>query len=230
MNDIEQQPDIAVFLASSVHDMKNSLCLLGGTLEQLIEQSPPDKPHHYDPLSSMLYEVKRINDNLMHLLTLYKMGNQLYPFDSHPQALADFCNELLLQNRTLFDARKVALEVTVAQGQEWHFDADLINGVISHALNNAVKYTRDTVHLSFAIQDKQLEIRVEDNGRGYPDRLLFDSQTERSGVDFSSGSTGLGLYFATQVARLHHNRTQYGRVRLENGGSLGGGCFVLTLP
>jgi two-component system sensor histidine kinase SenX3 len=29
---------------------------------------------------------------------------------------------------------------------------------------------------------------------------------------------------------MHHHRGRHGAVRLENGGLLGGGCFILTLP
>ena len=38
------------------------------------------------------------------------------------------------------------------------------------------------------------------------------------------------LFFASEVARMHKRRDKVGGIRLENGGMLGGGCFVLTLP
>jgi two-component system sensor histidine kinase SenX3 len=50
------------------------------------------------------------------------------------------------------------------------------------------------------------------------------------GVNFATNSTGLGLYFSSEVAKMHRNRKLVGSVRLENGGVLGGGCFVLRLP
>ncbi len=75
---------------------------------------------------------------------------------------------------------------------------------------------------------------VEDNGAGYPQALLDAGAAGLSGVasgiDFRTNSAGLGLYFSREVARMHRHRGREGSVRLENGGALGGGCFILSLP
>lgn len=224
------QADITLFLASSVHDMKNSLGLLGGMVEKLVGELPPDSGADRADYAHMLYELKRINGNLMHLLTVYKLGNALYPFDPVPALVADLYADLVVQNRVLYQTRQLQLDIDVPDDLTGYFDVDLIAGVLGHALVNAANYTRDTVRLSAREQHGELELRVEDNGRGYPPAMLLDSRAGLTGVDFFSGSTGLGLYFAHEVARLHHNRDHLGSLRLENGGVLGGGCFVLTLP
>ena len=46
----------------------------------------------------------------------------------------------------------------------------------------------------------------------------------------SGVSTDLGPYFSIEVAKMRKHRERHGALRLENGGSYGGGCFVLTLP
>jgi hypothetical protein len=51
-----------------------------------------------------------------------------------------------------------------------------------------------------------------------------------SGVNFLTNSAGLGLYFSSEVAKMHRHRGRQGMLRLENGGAYGGGCFVLRLP
>jgi hypothetical protein len=60
--------------------------------------------------------------------------------------------------------------------------------------------------------------------------LVSHEVAAKQGVHFETGSTGLGFYFSNQVAQLHKNRDQRGTLAIENGGSLGGGCFVLSLP
>jgi nitrogen-specific signal transduction histidine kinase len=75
-----------------------------------------------------------------------------------------------------------------------------------------------------------LEIRVEDNGKGYPESLLLENITENKGVSFSTGSTGLGFYFSSKVAGMHKNAGKQGSLSIENGGAYNGGCFVLALP
>jgi signal transduction histidine kinase len=222
-------PDISVFLASCAHDMKNSLGVLSGMVERFLGTLSPDTFAGYRDLSSMGYEVKRINQDLVQLLALYKIGQQLYPFDPQPIVLREFIDNLAAQQRTLIGAHGCQLETDCPPELIWHFDEDLVEGVIGQALNNAAHYTRSRIRLTAAVQARQLEIRVEDDGSGFPPFML-DTHPAPVGIDFTRGSTGLGLHFARTVAGMHKNRGAVGTLRLENGGSLGGGCFILQLP
>ena len=109
-------------------------------------------------------------------------------------------------------------------------DEELVGNVIGNAFSNAVRYTKDRVRLSARVEDGMLEIRIEDNGRGYTEEMLEQGRMASRPVDFDGGSTGLGLYFSSVIAQLHRNRGRAGQIRLENGGAFGGGCFILTLP
>jgi signal transduction histidine kinase len=116
----------------------------------------------------------------------------------------------------------------------WHYDEDLIIGVLGNAINNAVRYTGDKIRLAMVVVDGYLEIRVEDNGRGYPPAMLEAGASvlngKRGGVNFMTNSTGLGLFFSNEVLKMHRHRERRGGLYLENGGAYGGGCFVLRLP
>jgi signal transduction histidine kinase len=223
----ETSPDISAFLASAVHDMKNSIGVMVNYLETGLAELGPDAQEKAAP---MLYEVKRVNDNLLQMLAIYKIGNQFYPFDLAENSIDEFVREVVEQNKTLLDYSGIALEVAADEGLTWYFDYELVSGVISHALNNATHYTRDKLRLSVREEDGELVMRVEDNGSGYPKSVLETGDAVGKGVDFASGSTGLGLYFSSMVARLHKNGDKTGSITLENGGSLGGSCFILRLP
>lgn len=232
MSDQEKQtePDMTTFLASSVHDMKNSVSMLIGSLQKVLSSvDPATFPGHAD-LAQMTYEAKRINNNLVQLLTLYKIGQQLYPFDPKEISVADFLSEIAGQAAGMLNSRNVTLEVEADPDLYWYFDEDLITGVIGNAFTNAVRYTKDRARLSARVADGALEIRIEDDGRGYSPEMLVQGAEPLRTVDFTTGSTGLGLYFSAVVARMHHNRGRSGEIRLENGGDLGGGCFLLRLP
>lgn len=230
MNEQETQPDISIFLASAIHDMKNSISMMIGFLEKTLADVDPASFPAYRGMAHMLYETKRINSNLIQLLTLYKVGSHLYPFDPLPHALEDFVEEIVSQNRPLLDAKGIAIEVDCDAGVTRDFDEDLVGGVINHALNNAFHYTRDRVRLIVRESDGFVEFRVEDNGEGYPPAMLAEGGEAMRGVDFRGGSTGLGLYFSAAVAKLHKTRSRSGTILLENGGAWGGGCFVMRLP
>ncbi|MFZ5582806.1 MAG: sensor histidine kinase [Pseudomonadota bacterium] len=229
MNPPDTSPDLSVFLASSVHDMKNSISILIGSMEKLLADSDPSRPE-FGEMTHMMYETKRINGNLIQLLALYKLGNHLYPFSPEDWVLEDFVAETVSQHLPLLRFRGLEFEAVVESDLVWPFDADLVGGIIGHALNNAIHYTKGKVRLVVRETEEGLEMRVEDDGRGYPQKMLDDGVAAMNGVDFQGGSTGLGLYFSAMAARLHRNKGRHGAICLENGGAWGGGCFVLTLP
>lgn len=225
-----ERPDITTFLASAIHDMKNSLNILVGFMEDNLND-PKVREHPLGKqMAPMLYEVKRLNGNLIQLLTLYKVDQKFYPFDLAENSLEEFMAEIGQQSATLLSTHNAQLEIDVDPGLYWYFDRDLVTGVVSHALNNASRYSRGQLRLSATEVDGGLEIRVEDNGSGYPQVMIEAGHAANQGVSFGTGSTGLGLYFSALVAQMHKNRGKVGAIRLENGGQLGGGCFVLRLP
>ena len=70
----EQMPiDFSFVLASSVHDMKNSLGMLLHTLSAMMENSPPKDAEQARFFSTLEYEAARINGELVQLLSLYRM-------------------------------------------------------------------------------------------------------------------------------------------------------------
>lgn len=227
MNNQETSPDISAFLASAIHDMKNSISVLINFLDDNLTRLEPEAQRAAAP---MLYEVQRVNDNLLQMLAIYKVGNQFYPFDLTENSIAEFVQEISEQNSSLLSYLGITLEVECDEGLHWYFDYELVAGVVAHALNNASRYTKDKLRLAVKEVNGELEIRVEDNGSGYPKSILDAGDAVSKGVNFASGSTGLGLYFSAMVAKLHKNRDRLGTMQLENGGAYGGGCFVLRLP
>lgn len=231
--------ELFLFLAATAHDMKNSISVLSGTLERLLGANLPDSSPQtesaYPQLAHMLYQTKRLNDSLMQLLALYKqVGTSAYPFDMQPLELGQLVEQVAALERVLLESRGIRLELDYDPELIWHFDEDLIVGVLSHAINNAIHYTCDVVRLAIRETDGWLELRVEDNGPGYPPALLRAGEVATrdmaGGVNFLTNSAGLGLYFSGEVAKMHRHRGRCGSVRLENGGQYGGGCFILRLP
>jgi two-component system sensor histidine kinase SenX3 len=215
--------------------MKNSISVLSGTLEALLAHAAPAAGPEYTQMAHMLYQTRRLNDNLMQLLALYKqVGKPEYPFDMQPLEIGHLVEHVVSASCILLKSRGIALETAFDPGLIWHVDEDLLTGVLGNAINNAVHYTKDRIRLAIATVDGCLELRVEDNGVGYPDAMLEAGASAMSGVssgvNFMTNSTGLGLYFSSEVAKMHKHRQRSGALRLENGGAYGGGCFVLTLP
>jgi signal transduction histidine kinase len=228
------QDDISFtdMIASSIHDMKNSLNLQVSALEGIARQCSESGANGLvQDLGRVIYQANRMNLNLVELLGLYKLSKSIYPLDISEHSVAEVIEEAVQQNQSMMAFKGIAVSVDCPPDCYWYMDRELIKGVLVNALNNAYHYTEDKIHVVARSDGPQLELRVEDNGRGYPERMLFsEALASQRGVRFDTGSTGLGFYFADRVARLHKNRDKQGTLTIENGGSLGGGCFVLHLP
>lgn len=228
--ELSEEADVTMLLASSVHDMKNSVSMLIGGLQRVLATVQPETFPAFGDLTQMTYEAKRINNNLVQLLTLYKLGQQIYPFDPQQVGIDEFLQVIAGQAGGMLRSEAVTLDIECAPNLCWYFDEDLVTGVIGNAFSNAIRYTRDRMNLSACVRDGMLELRIEDNGSGYSAEMLEQSRDPMRAVDFRTGSTGLGLYFSAAVAYMHRNRGRRGEILLKNGGTLGGGCFILRLP
>ena len=222
----------ADLMASSIHDMKNSVNIQVHELENIAAQIQGKvDATAFQSLVSVIAQAHRVDANLIQLLSLYKFGKSIYPLDITEHSVADVIAEAVLQKSSVLALKGIAVEVDCAEDCYWYFDRDLITGVLLNAMNNAYNYTQDKIRVAASIDGSVLTLRVEDNGHGYPNHMLQgDGVDVNKGVNFSSGSTGLGFYFSSQVAQLHQNQGQTGSLTIENGGAYGGGCFVVRLP
>lgn len=217
-------------LASIVHDMKNSLGMILTTAEETVSACSSRDCPSSNRLSQMQYETKRLNNNLVQLLTLYKMDRAQYTVNITDNVVRDFIEETILQNRPLLDYRGIDVVIECPDDLFWFFDSNLISGVINNILNNAYRYAQDRLKIVAHEKEGYLVLTVEDNGSGYPESMLSSREHDAGGTSFRTGSTGLGLYFASIVASLHKNRDRSGYIEIRNGCDLGGGCFSIHLP
>ena len=225
----EQDPiGFSAILASTIHDVKNSLSVVLSSLDELVRTAGDSLPA--ERLSKLQYEAQRVNHNLVQLLALYKMENRGLAANIDEYQVRDFLEEVLASEKVILKARKIKLDFTCAADMAWYFDRDLVAGVLRNAVNNAIRYTKDAVLVTGEEKDGYLVLSVNDNGKGFPEGMLAGGAQQGHGVNFSSGNTGLGLYFTSRVAELHKNKDKKGCIELTNGHALGGACFSIKLP
>jgi len=218
----------ADILASLIHDMKNSLWLVINTLESLTADfHPGPKP---DRVSTLQQEAKRLNTNLIELLTLYKIENERISPNIEELNIADFLEELVLENQVTAKSRRIKLDWECDPDLTGYFDEGLIRGVVNSLIGNGMRYTSENLLISAAAQDGYLVMRVEDDGDGYPQEMLAVQDAIDNHSAIAEGRTQLGIYFASMVAKMHRNKESEGYVQLTNGHRLKGGCFSIFLP
>ncbi len=222
--------DFASVLASTVHDMKNSLCMLIQATELIQQESLQLSGPAQDELARLNYEANRLNSNLLQLLSLYRLERNQLPVQIDQHVVADMTEEVLLKNQFFSEQQK--LQITLEQPDDvyWYFDYDLIVNLLNDAVANALRYCRQNIALIVSAQQDQLIIEVHDDGKGFPDFMLNAAPFNMNTPDLANNHTGLGIFFAKLIATAHQNKGKHGSVELANGGRFGGGVFRLSLP
>jgi len=227
------QMDFADILASTLHDTKNSLGVLFNDLDDIIEYCRRQKCASVAEFCKLQYEMKRLNNNLIRLLSLYKAEKSQLAINVDYHAIRYLLEDALSQHELLLEARGIKIETDCDHALFWAFDSNLITGVLDNIINNSFRYANGRVKISAFADQGYFVMRIEDDGAGYPPSMLINEQNNpefKKEINFQTGSTGLGIYFAAMVAALHQNNGKNGFISITNGGALGGGVFSIYLP
>ncbi len=222
--------DFSLVLASSVHDMKNSIGMLIASLENFIDEHPPESDKEAKHFNTFHYEASRINAELVQLLTIYRMQNDHLPLRIDQHYVIDALEDQLARNHALIESRNINLRLECDDNLQWYFDLDLIGSVVQNVIVNCSRYTRGELLVGAVVEGDFLRITIADDGVGYPPAMLESPSKLVEAAEVSGGNTHLGLYFAEQIAKMHKQNNRIGYINLENGPPLGGGSFNMFLP
>ncbi|MDD2759456.1 MAG: HAMP domain-containing sensor histidine kinase [Methylomonas sp.] len=217
----------STILGSTVHDIKTSLGTLLGLIQHL---SLSQTPQQQDDIRQLEFEANRINHSLMQLLVIYKIDSHKFSLIVDEYPVIDLINEAKSQQIGFLQQNTVDIRVSCSEELMGYCDYQQVTNAIGNILNNALRYMRQSVLISAFEEAGYLKICIEDDGEGYPERLLNADLTKPSELDWVSGNTGLGLYFVAAIAGFHKNRDKAGFVKIDNQSRLGGARFCLFLP
>ncbi|KAF0865283.1 sensor histidine kinase KdpD [Pseudomonas sp. LD120] len=229
MNEQQQALDFSTVIASTVHDMKNSLAMLMQAHAQWVARLPEAQQTAEQGVID--YEFAHLNGMLVQLLGLYKLGVNQLPLQPAYHELDDFIEAQLVSHQDVFKSRGILATYEVDPlSPLGFFDRELIASVLANCINNAIRHARHALLISVSDEEGQVVLSINDDGDGYPPVMIERQADYVQGINQSSGSTGLGLYFAGRIAELHQRNGVGGHTQISNGGPLGGGLFKLYLP
>ena len=118
--------DFSTVLASAVHDMKNSLCLLQQSIEDLGANLSNENFAAREHLASALYEAARLNTGLVQLLSLYRAEMENLPINVDECYVEDWLTSCWPTTRVMWHTSKWTLDVEQETQGGWFLDADLV--------------------------------------------------------------------------------------------------------
>lgn len=225
--------DLNTVMAATVHDVKNSLSLIDNQIRDIVHEVSGHSPDSAQKLNRIRLEAGRINNDLVHMLGLYRMKNETFRPTFEEVLVEDVVNDAIARYTETLTALGVTLDIRIEDpDMVWFMDPVLIEGVLANILTNSIRYTTDRLVFSVSESDGGLSIRITDNGQGYPEKMMnfMVPGGDQGDLNFQTGSTGLGLFFCHQIARLHVHNDQEGYIRLSNHPDHGGAVFELWLP
>jgi len=223
--------DFSSVLAAAVHDMKNSLFLLIQSIETLSDTLSPQDVKAREQVASVHYEASRLNTNLVQILSLYRAELESLPITVDESFIRDLVEDVIGSNALYVSQKNIDIKITIDDDLNWYLDSELIYLLLNDVIINAMRYGTSKIQVSAHIDNSDfLTIKIEDDGRGYPQSMLTKSHEELCDFELSQGRTGLGLFFAKLIANAHSQGEKVGAISLSNGGSFGGSVFEVKIP
>jgi len=224
------------FFSNVSHEFRTPLTMISGPVSQLKEESGLSAQGKY-LLSLVKTSVDRMLSLVNQLMDFSKMENASLDLMVSRGDIVPFLSDIM----AVFKANAESLGITfIEEGLEYPlitwFDPDKVQKILSNLMSNALKFTPrgGTIVLEldeYAYgEDQSIRITVSDTGEGIPEdklELIFDRyyQLENSRKNaISNGGTGIGLYYARNLALIHH-----GTLTASNREG-GGAVFTLVLP
>ena len=227
--DNNDQLDFSTILATSIHDMKNSLFMLMQSIEDL-DLADNLTAHQHQTVADLHYQTSRVNGTLMQLLALYRDEKKQLPIFIEENSVNDLMNDIVERHRLYFQSRHIDVSLNIDKDLFAYFDLDLIKYLLSDIFINALRHTKSLVAITIVQTPPYLVFKVEDDGDGYPQHMLDVNNGTSNSFNANKGRSGLGLLFAKKIAEQHITNQHKGYISLENKPNNRGSIFTLHIP
>ena len=201
------------FFANISHEFRTPLSLILGPLQDALDGAYGTVS---EALQKRLEMMQRSGFRLLRLinqlLDLSKFEAGTMRLQARRADLVAFLRGIVLSFVSMAECKHITFRLAADREQlALYFDPDKLEKIVFNLLSNAFKFTPEhgvvTVCVRALFEEDQVEIRVEDTGRGIPPAeipYVFDRfhQVEASGVPGEEG-TGIGLALARELVVLH---------------------------
>lgn len=212
---LEGKAYVEQYVQSLTHEMKSPLAAIRGAAELLQEPLPEAERARF--ARSIVEQQQRLTGTIDKLLALAEVEQHGWLQRREMVDVDALCRELAGEFAPRLQHAGLQLQwVSPPANVQVRGDAWLLRQALSNLLENAMAFSPvgGRIALSAQASDGRISLVVEDEGPGVPDYALgkvFDRFYSLARPGSGQRSSGLGLPFVREVARLHG-----GSARLEN--------------
>ena len=209
-----------------VHDLKNLLGSLLGSVDLMETASPSESMRHRQRIKDTTRSMHDMVQSMLDL-TMHEQGGFLP--QPEPIALEPWLTQMHLELETLIQRRCQPLTLEVEPGLTIMADPQMLQRVIFNLLENASKFgpVGSRIEVTAGRCGSAVRIQVQDLGPGIPEDMklrVFERFMRLDSGTTATPGQGLGLAFCRLVMDLHA-----GRIWVEDNAPCGS-RFLLEFP
>lgn len=219
------------FINNFTHELKTPVTSLKLYMETFLRHELP-RAEQLKYIGFMLQDTERLSGNINSILNLTRIESKMYDKEFTPVDLVELIQRFLADNHHVFQDCDIRLENLPEEPVLYPVIPYLLEILLMNLLTNAMKYNTSgapRVDITFELQNQKLFIHFRDNGIGMTKeetkKIFKKFYQSRRHDNLPVGGSGIGLYLARQIARLHS-----GTIIAGSEGEGKGSVLTLILP
>lgn len=223
LNDVNMK-----FFANLSHEFRTPLTMIAGPVSQLTQSTSLSEDDRA-MLDIIRFNTARMLKLINQMLDFNRLENDTLRLQVCPGDMTKSMKTVLAMYLGGIRTRNITLHTEgLEQPLPAVFDADKLDKIVSNVMSNAWRFTPKDgdIFVRLDVAGGMIMIQITNTGSTIPADKLESIFERYNQVDnhYKYG-TGIGLYFARELARLHH-----GDLRAENLNNDSWVRFTLTLP
>ncbi len=198
------------FVNNITHELKTPIAVAYSAADSLLNfKQGDDKMKRDKYLTICKDQLSELSGLVEQILSMSMERRQMFILNKENICIYDMINSLILQHR-LKSNKQIGFELQIPKDLMIYADPIHLNNIISNLIDNAIKYSEETINIEIEVsqKDEYNIIEIRDNGIGIPEEkkaYIFDKFYRVTyGDRYNVKGYGLGLFYVKTMVEKHN--------------------------